>query len=329
MGYTIVYDRRFLRTTKGIVPMVLAGSNNCYSQEWDSCGRTYMKRERYWTFFFSTEALNSKPEKILAEAEKTADGQTPTSSFWYHGNWVMTDQELNWFRRGIQDARTLEEYRMANPGLSLHCYVRVYPDIHKSDGMTETEVYCHTTAEVEQWIEAAKKRSREIRDLYGEDARCYLNLAFSQNEPLKTIPSTSGSVVIKYKQSFVSNYECGRSLSFTADPKKAAVFSSAEDALNAVGRNWNHLRFVKAENVIAEKDFVLLFTGGRLRDQYYSRASKSFLYGVWKPENAQKFRNRSDAARKAKTLRERWPERSTGPILVVNLKTGEQEPVAC
>ena len=29
MGYTIVYARTFIKTTKGIIPLVLHGSNNC------------------------------------------------------------------------------------------------------------------------------------------------------------------------------------------------------------------------------------------------------------------------------------------------------------
>lgn len=29
MSYSIIYGRQFVKTTKGIIPMILSGSNNC------------------------------------------------------------------------------------------------------------------------------------------------------------------------------------------------------------------------------------------------------------------------------------------------------------
>ena len=30
MSYEIVYNRAFIKTTRGIIPLLLTGSNNCY-----------------------------------------------------------------------------------------------------------------------------------------------------------------------------------------------------------------------------------------------------------------------------------------------------------
>ncbi len=42
------HDRQFIRTTRGIIPMILSGSNNCTEFIWDARGRTHERRERRW-----------------------------------------------------------------------------------------------------------------------------------------------------------------------------------------------------------------------------------------------------------------------------------------
>jgi hypothetical protein len=64
MSYEIIYDKQFLKTkdNKLFVPMILAGSNNCYEA-------TSRKRARSWFVWASTDKLLYTKEELLAYVE--------------------------------------------------------------------------------------------------------------------------------------------------------------------------------------------------------------------------------------------------------------------
>lgn len=65
MSIEIVYDRRFIRTNRGIIPLLLAGSSNCFEEKIDRCGRPYEVAERRWTYFFSRDTLEMPEEQHM------------------------------------------------------------------------------------------------------------------------------------------------------------------------------------------------------------------------------------------------------------------------
>lgn len=61
MSYSIIYGRQFVKTTKGIIPMILSGSNNCteFIQ-----GREVLERNWY------PMTLSNKDKRIAIPAEE-------------------------------------------------------------------------------------------------------------------------------------------------------------------------------------------------------------------------------------------------------------------
>ena len=103
MGYTIVYDKKFIKTNGGIIPLVLAGSSNCYTHTF--AGRE--KRERSWCCF-AYDGPCMTEEALMAEIRKKVPS-TYGEHFVYNGKWVDDNGYVNFFKSGIKNALTLEE----------------------------------------------------------------------------------------------------------------------------------------------------------------------------------------------------------------------------
>ena len=67
MSYEIVYSRNFIKTNRGILPLVLTGSNNDYT--WT--GRRW-RRSRSWACFYGNKHMEASADDLLLFFSKKA-----------------------------------------------------------------------------------------------------------------------------------------------------------------------------------------------------------------------------------------------------------------
>lgn len=329
MSYEIMYDRKFIRTTRGIIPMILSGSNNCTEVNWDSRGRTYERRVRYWwPWIPRTLETKDLPEEDYLEAisQICQDKDNDYELFKWNGQWLTYRQWRRWFQNGCKAAMSIEEYLRENPVQSFNCFVKVYPDKTEYSHSEELRSFIRTTAELEAWLDRANARKAELYKELNNTCDVYICLEFSHNEPLKMPSKTiEGSVVAKNGHSYVKSYVKDRQLTFTGDPLEAAVFASVDEAKTAIGTCWNKVRFVQAQRQMRSKDYVLKIHHGHLQDKYISRRTKNCLFVTWSSAYAKRFPTQSDATRYAADTCRRFNIGDS--ILVENLAENTQEEV--
>ena len=308
MSYTIVYDRKFIRTSRGFIPMILSGSNNCTEQVWRG-GRYVERRAREWWSWTPTPL----PLKDLPESEylKAISAHCADSSGYelckWQGNWLYESQWGKWFKRGCATARTLEEYLAYNRDQSFVGRIVVYPDRNKVSSQHELYAYLHTTQELEDWLDQAHTRLPELKKELGADGDAYIYLCFDGNEPLVMGPrKVEGPVVAKRGSGYVTSYLTGKSLSLSPDPAAAIVFNSVEDAQTKLGSCWD-LKYIKASGALREKNYILQFREGRFGHGYLRKRTSGFLYATYNTELARRFRSKDEVIQYARKLCASFP----------------------
>ena len=114
MGHTIIDCRMFIKTTRGIIPLVLGGSNNCYDIVRGEDFKLRELRERYWSVLLDLVELPE--EEILAKFENLIPDNS-IECWVYNGKWLNGAQAQKWFARGVKDAAPLEDILSSNPGV--------------------------------------------------------------------------------------------------------------------------------------------------------------------------------------------------------------------
>ena len=71
MGYTIIDSRTFIKTTRGIIPLALGGSNNCTEVIYDKNSKRREVRERHWFIMMGRNALELPEEEFMAKINDT------------------------------------------------------------------------------------------------------------------------------------------------------------------------------------------------------------------------------------------------------------------
>lgn len=334
MGYEIIYQRAFLRTNTGIIPMVLAGSNNCYDFYWDRAGRQRQKRARSWCSIYSR--LTNLPENEFRQWLHDNASDAERELFMYRSKWICGNQEYAWFDAGIKNARTLEEYALWNPGLSIYCYLYVSRrdpgDTEKRKYSNEMGTYCKTTEELEQWLSLAEIR-KTVLQTEEPDARCSQHIMFTAEDELRIVPKMEGPVVVMYyKGSYVAQYETGKFLSFTSEPEKAAVFQNADEAARLIGigtlKNAGHPKFLRVDtvkNAAQRKQFLLYISGGTMAGRYPTKRSRTAVYSTFCKDHAKQFNNRSEAIRWARRYREKLDPGKITSMQLIDLSSEAKE----
>ena len=155
MSYDIAYNRQFIKTSRGVIPLVLIGSNNV--TETRTTG--HERRAREWAPYWQKRgAIEWAPAALM---NKVAYGLPSeyNQHFKYHGRWVDDAGLLRFFQHGIKDALTLEELkdRAAFPSsVSLCGYVSLWD---KSPTSFHHQIKVHewmdTTEQLEIWLDKA------------------------------------------------------------------------------------------------------------------------------------------------------------------------------
>lgn len=138
MGYEIIYDKQFIKADKFFVPMILAGSNNCYQFDRSNRGR----RSRDWgavSYICDGQQL-ATAETILANIEKEreavlarerdADDPDPLKSYGYYSSLAIGGSTRRTtfaaykglFVTGMKKALTVEQLKEEGVGVNVHMY---------------------------------------------------------------------------------------------------------------------------------------------------------------------------------------------------------------
>ena len=177
MSYEIVYARNFIRTTKGIIPVVLMGSNNCSDVIYDTAGRRREVAERLWAPIRTDRTVYSE-EQLMTTMQGIPED---TELFMFRGNWVTGKDIGRWLKNGIKAAYTVEEYLTVNPGVHIHCCL----DVCKKGEIwskAEMEEFFNSTADMEAWIDKAEARKAKLEK--DGNGSCTLIVGFTGRTPL-------------------------------------------------------------------------------------------------------------------------------------------------
>jgi hypothetical protein len=286
MSYSILYDKVFLATTRGITPLILSGDNNVYE-------RTYSGRERRarnWGPLYNGRFLDLPANELIKKAEELF-ADDADEIFMYRNKWIGSMEVIQMMQTGVKTAVSLEQLQAVNPHLSLQVYVSVWPadGSNYPDGSWSKrflDKYIRTTDELEQWIDVAREFVAESTD------RCYFVLSFG-DEPISK-PSTpiDGSVLVKKKNMYLCQHKNGHSSTFSSNIAEAIVFESVANAQEQVDPvTLYKTRFVKAGNKTEAKakKWVLRLERGSSRSDYFQKKSRSGLHPCRAPEIARHF----------------------------------------
>ena len=119
MSYTIMYDRQFLKTSRGIIPLALYGDNNVTERV-----NGHERRERHWGVYANSKT-EFTPDEYMTLIQSWC-GSEYQEHFVSHGKWVDDKGIIAWAKSGIKNALTIEEIKKIVPVQSITCYISVW-----------------------------------------------------------------------------------------------------------------------------------------------------------------------------------------------------------
>lgn len=250
MSYTIMYGKQFIKTTRGIIPMALYGSNNC--TEFVK-GREV--REKHWGVYANGQT-EFRPEEYIKFLEGFCGGSYQ-EHFMKNSKWVDDKALIRWAKNGIKNAMTLEEILEYNPWQELSC--RIYISY---ENRTEP-VVCKITQELETWLDSAYKQIEKIKATSKDEP--FVVLWFNGREKLRAPvkeKEPQGRVIARLKGHGYITYVNDNSYSHSRDVSQAQVFENIEQARAAFEKLHFHLcgklQFVDANKKNECRDFCIM-----------------------------------------------------------------------
>lgn len=301
MGYTIVYDRLFLRAGDRYIPVCLYGSSNCTEMVWS--GGSYREvLERSWdTFSYGDEMILGTEQEIMAKVRSLHNGDR-NENFKYGGKWMTDTQVVTFFKNGISGAVTVEEL-LRQARITPTCYLSYYTPETKEhpygDCKRATEEYPKTSDELAAWVGRAKaEKNRLVAS--GEAKSVYLRIGFSGRDPIQAYPESkhAGPCVAKCKHGWIASVD-SRSASFTNERAKARVFANSEEAYMYCAQ-YPYLGAVRVSAKTTEKpekpsNIVLSVTRNGVPGFYVHQMTRNTLHYVYNAAYAGK-RFKTEAA---------------------------------
>jgi hypothetical protein len=209
MGYTIVYDRQFIKLEDGrIIPMILCGSNNCWERQWSGKER----RERYWTPYWEQTVPAYTPDELMTRVTSCCSSGEYQEHFMRSGKWVDDAAYIRFFRNGIKEAKTLRE--LADERIytgSIRAYLSIWTKIPDKEGWdqnhtTENSQYLRSDEEIVTFLNEAGERLKQKTS----DESIYICLKYSENDPLPKVKRERKAKVRLTGEYFVITFGLGR-----------------------------------------------------------------------------------------------------------------------
>lgn len=152
MSYEIVYNKQFIKIDDKIIPLVLYGSNNCYTTS--ISGRD--RRERSWNpmYYGRNIMIANTEEEIMNRINSFCGGQYE-EHFVYNNKWVNDAGLIRFFKNGIKNAKTIEELieQYLISGLSGH--LSVWNKLHNE---TENRTWISSSEDLRTFLTIAQTR---------------------------------------------------------------------------------------------------------------------------------------------------------------------------
>lgn len=170
MSYEIMYDKKFIKVSNGIIPLVLTGSNNCWSGN---------KRARDWSLAwdFFKDVIYSENEIKNLMSDKLPDNLDYISISGKSSKQLV----INYYNNGIKNALSLEDtlkmYMTSFRGVIQVYDEKIEPYYNRYQNVKD--IYIKTTEELENFI----KEYKTIKE--SETKPVYLTLAFTSDDKLK------------------------------------------------------------------------------------------------------------------------------------------------
>ena len=224
MSYEIVYSKQFIKVESGIIPLVLAGSSNC----WDANNR----RERSWGVFFNGFAKRiMTTDEITQYIEKLATTSSTQEFFVKGGKWITASELKAFFKSGIKNAKTIEQIiadgkqnKWRTPSLEVKLSFCGHENGVFKQYNIETRAI-KTTEELEKAIAELLPRANY--------KNVFLEVRFDANEPITFKPTSkafNGRALLKYKNRYVAKSDVLHRMTTTKSKDQATIFDSFEDA---------------------------------------------------------------------------------------------------
>lgn len=289
MSYEIVYGRQFIKTTRGIIPLLLGGSNNCTMYYG---GREI--RERSWFVPYGDTWLECPQALLLKKANEELGNQESDNQCLVIGSkWVTCGEFLRYIQNGIKHALPIEEICRLKPGQHLTSELSYYEDV-AAPWEHELHTALYTTRELEQWLDVSRLRKSELL-ASGNVKHVSISLSLQGIQPLcidrAAISSDlKGPVIAKYKNQYVVGFE-EHKLKVNAQIEHAFVFDGIEAAKYVLPVFPDPYCFISAENKVksANKRYVLRVTEGSRAGLYLLRRYSRSLHFTSDARSAKRF----------------------------------------
>lgn len=288
MSYSIVYARTFIKTARGIIPLVLSGSNNCTHFQ---NGREV--RDREW-HIYNNQLLGLSEPNFMKTVNKMFAGCNGTDQlFVWHNKWVYGNQIEAWFRRGVREARPIEDILRINPGAVIIAHIAV-TDRESLRVNRAFSAMLHTTDELDHWMEEARDEAEKLKS--DNNSAC-VYMGFATPEPLKIPhPTHTEPVVAKFRGKYVEEVSSDR-ISCSADINDAIVFATAKEAEEqcSIWAKRYTIKYVKHSTVQTPKPYAIQMTSGKHAGLYILKRSSKKVYFTTHVDQARRFPTRQKA----------------------------------
>ena len=239
MEYINILSRQFLRTTRGIIPLVYGGivDSTDYAGYIANASQTlkgipipaYKGKEKPVGWCLVSEQMLEVPQEELIDIVKLADAGHSCNIAWINQVGVTAEKDVaKWYTNGCKKAVPLEYIVAANPNAQLYCQL-----VKEEPASESTYRRCFkTTQGVEAWIDEAKEYVRE-------NPCWHICMGFTVKKlssPLPMVPETEPVLLMQACSGFRAyvkaiSYTEGKGLSiqWTGNAKNAKRFFGTDD----------------------------------------------------------------------------------------------------
>lgn len=216
MGYEIIYDKKFVMTSRGYIPFILSGSSNCTM----FVGNKEIL-ERSW-FVYNDKLMFCTKENLMDFAESLS--HTDYELFKEGNRWVEGKDICNWFKNAINSSYRINDLLKVNKGRSICCYVWMTND---TDYCSKTlfKAFVHTDEELFDWYD---KHYDYIEDGWTS----HISIGFNGYEKMKSPGRINGKVIVAYRRGVYLEQFSNCTYILTKDKSKAMVFDGLDDYIN-------------------------------------------------------------------------------------------------
>ncbi len=308
MSYSIEYNRQFIRTSTGFLPLVLMGPNNVYE--------TDRRRARSWQVL-SSKLFNLPLDRMLFIA--SSELMSSFDQQWVRGGQYITNSGfLSWIRSGCASACNIEDFRLFNRYCGFSVSVHLYDQ--NAYGKTVLTENPKTTEELDAWCAKAEALIASV----GRD-KAYYDVSFGSEE-FTHPPVGNGCYALNMGP-------CGNArrmwytspTSSESDPKAALILTVDEwrdrvgtDPIIPYRDSTPQFVLVNDERVFrGEAGVVIEVVGGPYKGSYIHGLSRSRCRFCGSKASARVYNTRATAEASRKNLEGKYP------VLAGNLSLAE------